>query len=480
MPPPYNSEYIIFKIPKKKYLLFLADGRFLEIDHGLKQGIFEEGEFSACKAERYFHPAGLPAAPKRKKFSRSRETGMRGVELLLSNKCNMSCSYCYRRKNEKDYNTRKKKGDMSWTTAKRALDRLLEHNKGLKQPVYVIFFGGEPFLNMKVLKKSLRYIARKQKTGLYPLIRTTVCTNGTLLKPEFIEILTRYNCSVRVSIDACEESHNKNRPYRNGRPSYPGILKGIKNLRKNAPGLPITLYPTFNLNDKLEGVFELHRKIKTCGVNIRLNFSVYDDSKVTKKDFYRFLESIRKEMEKIFRESLENKEPFNVISAGVFFRLLSGTVAELGCGAGERRVTIDSEGDIFMCSLFLDSGEKLGNPDKGIGLRERKAISDAYERFYLRMAGCKKCWARRLCRGLCVHTRARPSAVYGNNRSCDFVRLLTEFSLKNYYLMTRYDALRLFGIKPEHKDIFKKINMLYDLREMRNYNLKGVKYITPF
>ena len=88
---------------------------------------------------------------------------MNSCYLMMTNRCNMNCSYCYEREFFKD-NLK----DISEETAKRAIDFLVEnHKKGNKarpnEDINICYFGGEPTLNWEVLKKNIVYARSLEK-----------------------------------------------------------------------------------------------------------------------------------------------------------------------------------------------------------------------------------------------------------------------------------------------------------------------------
>jgi uncharacterized protein len=68
------------------------------------------------------------------------------MELILTDQCNLRCSYCF----EKDKNPH----NMSDETALAAVDFLMEESGPMKR-VTILFFGGEPLLRFDLIKKCM-------------------------------------------------------------------------------------------------------------------------------------------------------------------------------------------------------------------------------------------------------------------------------------------------------------------------------------
>ena len=155
-----------------------------------------------------------------------------GAYVLITNRCNFNCSYCY----EQD-----RSGDMKWETMKRLIDWMIigydpSRFVNTHSNFNINFFGGEPFLNWEVMKKTFEYVEgiRKQNGIIFSL---AILTNGSIWNKEIHNFLARYKYSMgkrlklQVSIDGCEESHNANRPMIGGEDSFKLVSENIKKYR---------------------------------------------------------------------------------------------------------------------------------------------------------------------------------------------------------------------------------------------------------
>jgi radical SAM protein with 4Fe4S-binding SPASM domain len=166
---------------------------------------------------------------------------------------------------------------MQFPTARRAIDQLCDPTLGLS----VGFFGGEPLLNMKLIRDVIEYCEHLASTK-GPICKrcqgsgTTrgekcsclngrerpsfhVTTNGTLYSPDNINFLNDHGFSLITSIDGDEESHDALRPMkRSGSGSYKNIIEGLKRLSKFKIAQRNTLRSTFTylrtttIRDRLE------------------------------------------------------------------------------------------------------------------------------------------------------------------------------------------------------------------------------------
>ena len=107
-----------------------------------------------------------------------RNNGIKALCLNVAHDCNLRCRYCFA--SEGNYHMDKSLMDIE--TAQKAIDLLLR-NSGKRKNVEVDFFGGEPLLNMAVIKRTVDY-AKKAEKQYGKNVHFTVTTNAMLLDEE--------------------------------------------------------------------------------------------------------------------------------------------------------------------------------------------------------------------------------------------------------------------------------------------------------
>lgn len=130
------------------------------------------------------------------------------VEIYLTNRCNLNCSYCSTR-----YMIHEEKAQrLTSAQLRRAFD-LLASDRHIREKyggrVGIDFKGGEPMLEFGLLEEAVEYIRDKGygfKMGL--------STNGTLLTPERMAFLDRNQVDVCVSLDGYKSVNDFYRKFR--------------------------------------------------------------------------------------------------------------------------------------------------------------------------------------------------------------------------------------------------------------------------
>ncbi|QKV92993.1 radical SAM protein [Streptomyces sp. NA02950] len=134
--------------------------------------------------------------------------------------CNLACSYCF----EGELTT--KSPQMSEEMIEAAFDSIpmiqeLHENSG---PPYITLFGGEPLLDTAYQRWAVEEILKRAYDRGYP---STAITNGVDLD-KYVPLLKQYGCEeVQVSLDGTPSVHDQRRVFRNGRPTFHRIERGI-------------------------------------------------------------------------------------------------------------------------------------------------------------------------------------------------------------------------------------------------------------
>lgn len=122
------------------------------------------------------------------------------LSLLITERCNLRCSYCYCDK--------RRTTTMPFSTACQAIDDAMAAHTD--RPLRILLMGGEPFLEFGLIKDIVEYV-RLNYTGRDVFVKTV--TNGTLVHSEVQQWLlaNRDLFHTSLSLDGRRETHNRNR-----------------------------------------------------------------------------------------------------------------------------------------------------------------------------------------------------------------------------------------------------------------------------
>lgn len=327
--------------------------------------------------------------------------------LMVAHDCNLRCKYCFG-------DTGEYGGDrelMSKEVGEAAIEYIIEHS-GPRKHCEVDFFGGEPLVNMPVVKHVTAYVRRReQETGKE--FKLTLTTNGMLLNDENIKFLNDNNVSLVLSMDGRKEVHDRMRPDAGGNGTYDRCVANFRKFvasRNDQNYYMRGTYTKYNL-DFTDDVLSM----------ADAGFDILSVEPVVAKDApYGITEA---ELPRIFAEYdrltaayLERHRE----GRGFFFfhfnmDLSNGPcVAKrlAGCGAGHEYYAVAANGDLYPCHQFVGRKKyKLGTVFTGV--EDHELPRYFRESHVLNKPKCRDCWARFFCSGGC---HANADLFHGNIR----------------------------------------------------------------
>lgn len=318
------------------------------------------------------------------------------VDILLSNDCNLACKYCFHKKERFSW----KKSLMSFYIGKKIIDFLIKRSESRKE-LFVCFFGGEPLLNFKVLRKIVNYaLSEGRRSNKH--FNFSITTNGTLLTDKMADFICEHKIEVLISIDGDKYSHNLNRPMRGSNDSYLTTVNNLGKLEKRNISYSARATVTSFTKDKITETYEHLLSLGFKKIHFENALAPEGKIFITDKND---ISDIKKQY------SLISKKICNNISRGLSYnveaiplpleRIVTKKPNFYSCSAGKGYVSVNVNGDVFLCHRLV--GEKaffLGN-----------VIEDTYSVKWSEIirneinvenrAKCRKCWARYICGGGC-------------------------------------------------------------------------------
>ena len=321
------------------------------------------------------------------------------VSLHLIHGCNLACTYC----NVQQGTYGEPLSLMEDSTAYAAIDFLARIRNG-RFP-RLIFYGGEPLLNWKVLTR-----ATKKMTSLFPEGAIEIVTNGTLIDHERARFLADHDIFTIVSMDGPKEVHDKNRPMKTGESSYEKAREGLEHLKEAGVRFQIraTWAPGYACYDDvlvhLCGLAENSRQ-----VTLAMEFDMAGTEAINE---YNEILSGK------FRQAEENRAELpNTIYQYLDQALRADWAPVPRCEAGHAGFSVTPQGDIYPCQVSVSKKRfKLGTVWDGINEKGRKKQREFLEHSF---SMCETCWANPYCSGPCRY--ANP--VADNWPYCDTVKL---------------------------------------------------------
>ena len=340
----------------------------------------------------------------------------RGLWLGIAHQCNMACSYCFA--NEPSYLGRPK--FMSWEVAKQAIDFLMTHAPETTS-YHIIFFGGEPLLNLQVLKRVVSYCRELSVNGRE--FSFGVTTNGTLLDPDVYQYLADNDFGITLSIDGNKEKHNKHRRFKNDAPTWELICSHLEGISQFSERMAARV----TIADADADLISMYRNLRTMGFE-EIFFGEVSPCSGKSAPFTLSGRSLWEEnyfaLATYASEQADSVCELHVNPLRTHVRqLLDGVRSYYCCETGRGLYYVTPEGELYPCFSLLNDSRPffLGTVFDGAD----EEVTRIFRRNHILNRTCGVCWARYLCGGQC------------HGYSWNYHRDLSK-PIDEYCLMTKY------------------------------------------
>lgn len=377
---------------------------------------------------------------------------LKGVQLVLTNDCNLGCSYCFQETihhkatskfhgitiaaNPKRVDAPAQTGapppglpaagqdvkKMPIPTAVEAVGNALDvvrkaGNKGLS----VEFFGGEPLLNWPAIEAVLNRFGNETEDGIR--LHYSITTNATRVTDAIARRLREHEVTVTVSFDSPK---NVNRVSKRGDSVDHVILKGLDTLSRNDSIITFNTVVSVDNVDQvdIDGLLEIAQKhkIRMIGLILDLDVKPYEDQV-----------RMRRVVDTVV-EICQRAEALGVQVTGywhqIFEQIIGAQLINLQkgyktCAAEGCKLSFEPNGAITNCK----TGEKpIGHTSAVAEVFKTPWYKSYAMKAYDTTPFCRGCPVEGFCSGLCMGTLLKtysdPNALVPG--ACDVYRNLTE------------------------------------------------------
>lgn len=384
------------------------------------------------------------------------------IILNITDSCNMRCKYCIY---SGSYEGRRKHSskNMSWHTARNAINLLARCSKDSDEMLILGFYGGEPLLRFDFICRCVEYA--NLLFGDHPH-SFAITTNGTLLTETIIDYLVANKFVITISIDGPKEIHDKNRRFINDSGTFEDVSKNLEKLRircgddyfRDFVSLSAVLTPPYDfllLNDFFT---KFHTSLRLSTQEYRSD--LYPDTGTHQA---RGWENLAKTM-KDYCLNRNEKDDFRLEGLNMPYDLFGRALKKIHnrpfdqpigdsqrvlglCQPGKARAFVSSDGNIYIC-------EKVdGNKNALIGTVENGINADSILKIVenvsqLDFSQCNDCWVMRFCNVCFAHILSgNPAEKW--KLSCDGLRNSYEAALKLYCEIMEEDERALDFFLPK-------------------------------
>lgn len=303
------------------------------------------------------------------------------MNVLLTNACNLNCSYCYEQHN-KDF------GRFTIDSLKKSYDWLTTVNNNNKKVFQ--FFGGEPLIHKKLIRDFIETYDKELESNYdnYRGTHISMCSNGLLLDEEFIKFyFGKSYTHMLISLDTFNSAvdHREITPEQLNK-----IVSHIEQIIKVVDE-PQRLVIRATLSEETApDMGEFIDRLYEKGVRSIIVHPLVLDSR---RGFIKWEDKNWNTMrEQIFRALGQYKDLYIKFSEGV------GMKSDNNCMVGSDMIAIDASGDFSGCYFFTNQKSNgaditiLGNIfNDSVYIDRYKNFQNAYAEMFAKEEQCQTC-----------------------------------------------------------------------------------------
>lgn len=353
--------------------------------------------------------------------------------LILTHKCNLECKYCFVRRS---FNEKERKILMTPEIVKKGIDLWTRHLNNKNDKHFIIFYGGEPLLNIFALKEALEYIKNLQEKSIIPKnTEKIIITNGALINSEIANFLKTYNVEVTVSIDGPMKTHNICRIDKDKKGTFKKVEKAVKILQAKGitPCISATITP-YNLAKLKEfPSFLKELKVKEFGLNMLAGKSLsFLNSEMTLEQY---INLIPEEIINTFISARKNK----IYEDRIGNKIRSFTESNFyptDCKAYGAQIVIQPNGYVSNCHASSRYNIKhIKNCDKDFKITDINSVKKWEKRLPLFNQDCLNCEAISICGGGCPWSteEIKGDLMKRDDIFCNYTKRAFEFIIWDFY-----------------------------------------------
>lgn len=326
------------------------------------------------------------------------------LTLVVSNRCNLACTYCYENAGQP------KSTGMDKEVAITALDYIAKKTDGRLR---VLLHGGEPTLEMPIVRAIWKHI-NERYYDRKPIIH--LITNGVFTQEVARELL-EMKISLTISYDGLEEIQGQQRSLSDGRNSAPIVEDNIRFFASNCAPIQILSIITEGTIKKMQDIV---RNVSRFGITrLRIEPLIsYGRAKhcpLTPPDGEKFAEQFLKCM------PLAAKCGIRLVNSSIM-NLVVPQERYCNCSLGNN-MTVGVDGTVLMCHEVNDANETermlrtVGSYDS---IRRTFNICPEKINYYERItckennAACADCFAALICGGGCPTRNMTITGIVGS------------------------------------------------------------------
>lgn len=342
--------------------------------------------------------------------------------LLLTESCNLACSYCYAKASNDKF------VPMTKAIAKAAVDLVIHNAKSHKNKKAEFRFlgGGEPTIEWDLIVWTTNYIRyRADEEGVEYWIR--LITNGVLTSDEKAKWIAKNIQYVTLSFDILPELQ-ENRSFPNGKNSHKTVMRAAKMLSKYGVSCHFRTTISFSASKRLKEMVEYTYKntdVKTIRFEPMAEIGRASETDMNKP--------AQEEFVKNFIEAYELGKKYGIF---VTCKMMSN-ISRRSTRYCNVEFAVTSEGNIAGCHRYSRKDNTgydffhVGEFDKNNFKFDIEKINSIRRINTSYFKDCISCFAKWSCASGCLSARINEGEIMQQGPLCYLTKELLKYSVKN-------------------------------------------------
>ena len=345
-------------------------------------------------------------------------------------------------------------------------------------PPSLSWYGGEPFLNFELIKKSAAYF-KTLPWNEYSIstddLRFSSNTNLSIMNDEILEFLTENRVRLFASLDGPAEEHDKCRVFKNGggtfKVAYSNLLK-LRNFNETYFKEFVTILGVYTDKHDYNKCVDFTRTIGALGydhspaeyvgtfvTNPESTLAAYSNSLEKRLADFKKKASSQSLNQDVKMQDFANLFPF----AKLNYDHPAGTNSlqlQLTCPMGFDNLMLSAKGEFLICHK-VDDGMPIGDCRTGLDFERLVDLNYQYNSA-INNDECKNCWIVNFCR-VCAATRmAGDRFLNPAKKECDYFRLRVAYDFSCFvHLSLEHPILleKIFAYRNDKKSFIGVIDI---------------------
>jgi uncharacterized protein len=365
--------------------------------------------------------------------------------LLLTNRCNLRCTYCYASGGEGPVQ------DLSLELARVAIDHVYQNARELGRPHFDLAFhgGGEPVQAWETLQEATAYARSKDLP-----CRTSAVTNGVWTAGQREWIIHNLD-GLSISFDGRQETQDHQRPFASGQGSFKAVMRTIDALDKASFPYGIRMTATAPWRGRLaEDVRFICEETGCPAMQVEPAFNTRrgEHQGPTEEESEAFAEAFLSAFE------IASRADRQLTYSGARPWLVAPTFCTAPYGA----LVVTGAGNLVACYEITDEHHPLAEMSTVGRIVDSRVVIDHQARSALltyldeKRARCRDCFCYWHCAGDCYVRSfyAQASGRQGGNPRCTMNREITARILL-WYIMAGDGIWRGQGMHPQEAQLLR-------------------------